>query len=206
MITVSDCAIAYKKLLDVRYEFHLGHKNKFHRLNLSFAQSEFLHLAGLHKLDDIAQLKRLKREVIFQRILSNPHEMESLFAKSRNYPELQERLLPLANLENLLDSEHLIFRFNSNQVPYTKIRADYIISGSLDVARIFIFLVSNLELSKCCSIFRQSAMDYTKNQTKFTILLKRKMRISDGRLLCEYIRPGYQIQSTTFPSNQNAAD
>lgn len=193
MVTVSDCATAYNKLLDVRYEFHLGHKNKLHQLELSFTQSEFFHLAGLHKLiDDTAQLRRLKREIIFQRILNNPVETESLLSKSLYYSELQDRLLPLVNLESLLDSEHLIFRYNSNQIPYSKIRADYLISGKLDVTDVFVFLVNNLELCKCCSIFCKNTLDYTKHQTKYTILLKRKVRQSDGELLYEYLRPGYQ--------------
>lgn len=193
MVTVFDCAIAYNKLLDVKYEFHLGHKNKLHRLELSFTQSEFFHLAGLHKLiDDTAQPRRLKREIIFQRILNNPVEMEALLSKSLYYSELQDRLLPLVNLEDLLDSEHLIFRYNSNQIPYSKIRADYLISGKLDVTDVFIFLVNNLELCNCCSIFCKNMLDFTKHQTKFTILLKRKIRQSDGELLYECVRPGYR--------------
>ena len=119
--------------------------------------------------------------------------METLLSKNLRYGELQDRLLPLMKLEEILDSEHLIFRYSSSRIPYSKIRADYIINGKLDDTEAFVFLVTNLENCSCCSIFCKNEVDYTKQQLKFSILLKRKIRQSDGKVLYEYIRTGYQV-------------
>lgn len=72
-----------------------------------------------------------------------------------------------------MDSEHLTFRYNSNQIPYSKIRADYLISGKLDVTDVFIFLVNNLELCNCCSKdhFLKASINALPNSIAFRTLL-----------------------------------
>lgn len=194
MVPVADCAFAFEKLLKFQYEFHLAHKRKVHLLNLTFDPSKFFHLAGLHKLLDINHLKRTRREEVFISILIKTDDMEKLFQKSAFYSDLQTRLVPFLHLEQLLVSDNLVFRYSRNNFPYSKIQADYIIKGRIEDSETFVFLVNNLECARCCSIFQKEKMDYTKQQQKFTVLLKRKFDKSKNNIVYEYRHPNYQDQ------------
>ena len=163
MISLYSVSLSYQKLLDIRYVYHLGHRHSFSSVELEFTASEFPHLAGLHKVADIAQFRSQKREKIFHSILSGNID-DSLLSKSRFISTIEGRLLALKNLENLLDSEHLIFHFCPMGKNYSQINADYVLNGISQEQNIYLFLIGNGETYHCCSIFPKTGMDYTKNQ------------------------------------------
>ena len=46
------CALAFQKLIDTQYEIIIGRKGQMSKIILNFSETEFVHLAGLHKLID----------------------------------------------------------------------------------------------------------------------------------------------------------
>ena len=46
------CALAFQRLIDTQYEIIIGRKGQMSKIILNFSETEFVHLAGLHKLVD----------------------------------------------------------------------------------------------------------------------------------------------------------
>ena len=65
MDLIKVCAEAFQALLIYEYHFVIGRKGKMKEFYLRFDKADFHHLLGLHKLKDIAQIQRGKREKIF---------------------------------------------------------------------------------------------------------------------------------------------
>ena len=104
------CASNFKKLMDYEYYFSIGRKGKLKEITLGFSDTDFHHLAGLHKLKDI-HIARANRSNLFQQILDGRITYNTL-TKSQFLPEIQSRLETLPKLESLLDENQLIFRYN----------------------------------------------------------------------------------------------
>ena len=132
------CAKAFEKLLDVQYHIVLGRKGKLVNLNILFEPKEFHHLIGLHKLHDL-RLARGNREKIFYEILAGKISMEDL-KKSRYYSEIQKRLEPFYKIENIFDSNKVVFRYNSKLQTFSLIEAEYLLSTPYENTDIYIFL------------------------------------------------------------------
>lgn len=60
MDLLAKCASNYQKLMDYEYHFTLGRKGKLVELVLKFSESDFHHLAGLHKLKGLHIARILK--------------------------------------------------------------------------------------------------------------------------------------------------
>lgn len=56
-----ESAKAFAKLKNIRYDLTIAHAGKLVELSIEFDNSHFHHIAGLHKLKDIDQL-RLRRK------------------------------------------------------------------------------------------------------------------------------------------------
>ena len=61
-------ASKFRKLIDTQYILTFGRKNKLTTLKLEFDESNFYHLAGLHKLRDLPDLRK-KASIIYDSIL-----------------------------------------------------------------------------------------------------------------------------------------
>lgn len=68
MDLLTQCAVNYQTLLNYEYCFTLGRKRKLIELILRFSESDFHHLAGLHKLKDL-HIARANRSTVFRQIL-----------------------------------------------------------------------------------------------------------------------------------------
>ena len=90
-------------------------------------------------------------------------------------------MLPL--LESMIDSNDTIFKYNSKVNAYSVIKADYIMKNNTEGKNVFLFLAQGKEKGKyfCRSFFPQDKMDYTKNQTSWTLLYKKKRILSTGK-------------------------
>lgn len=65
MDKLQNIALNYKKMLDRQYFFEIARKQKSIHFVLSFEKSDFIHLAGLHKLTDIAAIQGEPKKVTF---------------------------------------------------------------------------------------------------------------------------------------------
>lgn len=182
------CAKAFEHLLDTKYHIIIGRKVKLAELNLLFDPTEFHHLIGLHKLRDL-RLSKGNREKIFFQILNGSISIDHL-KKSRYFPMVEKRIEPLSQIESLLDSNNLIFRYNPNLQFFSLIEAEYLLSTPYKNTEIYIFLDrrSSSDIFFCRSFFPKEGKDYTKGQAIWTLLKKEKIALSTGTSIKQYVR------------------
>lgn len=182
-------AIAFKKLLPVKYRLFLGRKGKSFELVITFNPVDFFHLAGLQKLNNY-ELNRLPKGRILNSIL-NREITDSIFNNVASSDEILQRIKVFTQLETLLDDNNTaFFKFNA-KIAKSKIRADYMARGLLDGSQIvFSFFIKGDERNisdrgsyRVNSIFPLSKQDFSLGQTKYILLLKEKISANDKILL-----------------------
>lgn len=177
-------------MLDIAYHFVIARKGIQREFTLSFQKSDFHHIAGLHKLRDIFTAQHGSREELFDNVL-NETISQNLIQKSEFYGDSSSRLLTLCHLEEILDSENLIFKYNENVRVYSQIKSDFLIEGKVKELPVYLFLVSrndDMKNQMCRTFFPKSTIDYSYGQPKYTLLKKGKIRVSDGAVLYSYNR------------------
>ena len=174
-----ECAKNYEKLLSVKYNFTIARKGVVHDFSIIFQKSDFHHIAGLHKLRDIFDAQKGSREELYEAVLHG-RITQSLIEKSEFYSECSARLIPLSHLEEILDSDQLIFKYNENVRVYSQIKAEFLIEGNFENLPVYIFLGSrdgkNEENQMCRTFFPKTTIDYSYGQPKYTLLKKEKLR------------------------------
>ena len=110
------CAQEFQKLLPYEYRFTIGRKGKLVSFSITFEETDFHHLAGLHKLRDNARFTTGARNQIFKSILAGRLTLANA-QSSVFYHDIESRFEPLAHLESFLDSNELIFRYNESLNP-----------------------------------------------------------------------------------------
>ena len=135
---------------------------------------------GLQYLTDRPELVR-DRGKIFDAIKEHRITAEHL-ESSDLYYKITDRINRLPLLENMIDSNDTIFKYNQKRNTYSVIKADYIMKNQLEEKDVFLFLAESGEEGRyfCRSFFPQEKMDYTKNQASWTLLYKKKVTLSTG--------------------------
>jgi hypothetical protein len=191
MDLLQQCAQEFERLLEIEYHITAGRKGKTVAFTISFARSDFHHLAGLHKLRDNAKIGRGRRECVFLDILEGKLSLAQI-QRSAFYPEMEPRLIYLAHLEAFLDSNELIFRYNSKMQPFSKIEADYLLENRVEDTSVYLFLVrenqDDEEHHVCRTLFPKLKLDYTQGQPKYTLLRKEKRNLKTGEVSLQYDR------------------
>ena len=183
------CASNFKKIMDYEYYFSIGRKGKLKEITLGFSDTDFHHLAGLHKLKD-THIAHANRSAIFQQILNGSITYDTL-TKSQFLPEIQSRLEALPNLESLLDENQLVFRYNPQIYPHSSIQSEYLLKmgDGIILGITFLFLnQSEHGIYFCRSFFPMERSDYTKGQMQYTLLKKEKYNLKTQQSLVEYNR------------------
>lgn len=190
---ITTCINNYNRLLNTEYVILIGRKNKTCELKIHFDKQDFLHLAGLHYLSDIRQL-RGDREAKYNELLLGTipaHTIES----SIYYERIKARIEALSELPSLFESDTLIFRFNNSMSVFTKIRHDYLVEFiGYDIPR-YLFLREYKDKSfHGVSFFPEETIDYTKGETRWTILKVSKTDLSsaDSSPAVLYVNPSYK--------------
>ncbi|MDE6388354.1 MAG: hypothetical protein K2L82_11185 [Lachnospiraceae bacterium] len=188
-------ALNYKSLLDKYYIFEIARKQKIVQFMLTFDKADLNHLMGLHKLTDIAGLQSEHRKSkIFDRILKGDIS-EELIKRSRFYDKIYVRLDYLEKLEDILDSNQIIFKYMEKSNQISRIEADYLLQNAHQTDIIYIFLSERAKTEQtafpvmCCrSFFPMDKLDYTKNQPSYTLLKKIKVDAITGEKTVQYDR------------------
>ena len=185
---LQSCAKAFEHLLDFQYHIIIGRKGKSVELNILFDPTEFHHLVGLHKLHDL-RIARENRDKVFQQILTGNMSIDDL-KKSQYFPKIQKRIEPFIQIENFLDSNKLIFRYNQKLQTFSLIEAEYLLSTPYENTDIYIFLDRQKEPDYffCRSFFQKEEKDYTKGQAIYTLLIKEKINLRTEEKIIQYDR------------------
>ena len=85
------CADAFNKLFDIEYCCIIGRKGNTREFLLMFDAYHFHHLAGLHKLSDMPELRK-NRERVFKDVLSEKLTYE-MINKSVDFPDIESKLI-----------------------------------------------------------------------------------------------------------------
>ena len=98
------------------------------------------------------------------------------------YYKIAGRIHMFPLLEEMLDSNDTIFKYNGKLNTYSVIKADYIMKNEVKGKNMFLFLAEKETRGRffCRSFFPQDKMDYTKNQASWTLLYKKKVTLSTG--------------------------
>ena len=182
--------MAFEALLNYEYHFIIGRKGQLKEFYLNFDRSDFHHLIGVHKLRDIAQIQQGMRGKIFDKILRGEIS-EDLIKKSLYYGQMESRIVPLTSLEEMLDGNNLIFRYNEKIQKFSLIKAEYLLEGKADNIPVFLFLGKRNKDEKeqmCRTFFRIGDKDYTIGQPRYTLLRKEKKNILTGEVVVQYDR------------------
>lgn len=188
MDLLRECAVAFQRLLGYEYHFVIGRKGQTREFYVTFQTSDFHHIAGLHKLKDIAQIQQGMREKVFEKIISGKIS-QILIEKSEYYELIQGRLLLLRELENILDDNKTVFRYNEKANKFSLIKADYLLEGDIRMMPVYLFLGkrSNEEPNQMCrTFFGKGDKDYTQGQPRYTLLKKEKKDVQTGETVVQY--------------------
>ncbi len=182
MDKLQERAIAFRQLMDYQYVIKLGRKGQIYSFVIDFQKQDFFHLIGLQKLTDLRFLKR-SSEYIFNSCLKGKLTY-SMLEKSEYFDELGYRFDCFHLLESILDDNELIFKCNINSMRvYSNIKADYMLQNLKDELTFYIFTEkrSNADTQFCKSFFENSEKDYSRGQTKMTLLYKEKINKITGK-------------------------
>lgn len=179
MRNITDCINAFVPLLHTEYEIILGRKGVAVTIRLAFDKKDCFHLMGLQYLKDYPELNR-DRGKIFDELAEGVILVDKLEA-SVFYHKIKERINFLPLLEDILDSNDTIFRYNKKANIYSVIDADYLLKNNMESRNIFLFLSKKKDDTYFCrSFFPEEKMDYTRNQASWTLLYKRKINTETG--------------------------
>ncbi len=189
MADILQAAKAYKKILDVEYLVILGRKGKNLSLAISFEEHHFFHLAGLQYLKDLSRVLTESREQIFRRVLKETLQKQ-LFESSEFYHKIKDRIEYLIYLEQIMDSNETIFKYNPKLESFSVIQADFLMKNEVHARNVFAFLSEDKTNGKyfCRSFFPQADKDYSEGQAKWSLLYKKKVNKSTGQELVLYDR------------------
>ncbi|MGN0638870.1 MAG: PBECR4 domain-containing protein [Huintestinicola sp.] len=195
-----EAAENFRKLLDIKYDVLLGRKNREVEISIIFRPIDFHHLAGLQYIKDMPELK-CSREKVFQAI-RNDSALRMKISSSVFFADIRERLTALKQIEYLLDNNDLIFKYDYKKNKMSKMKADFLIQASdeeQEITYIFgehiakcTYMQNETKEVYCKSIFKKGNMDYSKFQSKFTVLKISKICISENKLLSSYVNPNYR--------------
>ena len=118
-------------------ELLLAEREKTVELVIGLFQIGLSSSDGAWKLKDL-RIAKQNRGSVFDEIIIGSTTYETL-AKSRYLPQIENRFEPLALIEQLLDDNRLVFRYNAKLNQFSLIEADYLLSTPLENSDIYNF-------------------------------------------------------------------
>lgn len=179
MRNIIDCVNAFLPLLNVEYEIILGRKGVSVTLRLGFDKKDCFHLMGLQYLEDRPELNR-DRGKVFDEIVAGRITIEQI-ESSDFYEKIEKRVDFLPLLEQMMDSNDTVFKYNKKANIYSMIDADYLMKNNMEGRNLYLFLSLGADGKYFCrSFFPEEKKDYTKNQASWKLLYKKKYNLSTG--------------------------
>ena len=196
-------AEGFHSLLDTQYHLIIGRKGKSVDITIEFKPIDFHHLMGLGKLKDL-RIATQNRESVFFGILNGTITYPSI-CKSRYIGQIENRFTPLSYIEQIFDSNKLIFRYNEKQNQFSLIEADYLLSTAFSGNDIYIFIKEKETVGRffCRSFFHKEKKDYTIGQPQYTLLFKEKITVSTGEKVIQYDRLTPKSDSAKISLQEN---
>lgn len=187
MNNIYDCVDSFTSLLDIEYHLILGRKGVLDSLQIVFNKKDCFHLMGLQYLTDRPNLSR-DRGKVFDEIKSRITTVKQI-ESSDFYYKIKDRVGMPPRLECIFDSNDTIFKYNQKKNVFSLIQADYLMQNRVENKNIYLFLSKNKDEQYFCrSFFPEGKMNYTKNQASWTLLYKKKIKVSTQEEVILYDR------------------
>lgn len=172
------------ELLDVRFRLIIGKKCKLYHVTISFVKEDFWHIVGNSIIDDIPQFK-MNKSKLFDNIICRDEEMSRILSVHPKFNNQQyiDRRRDFLHLKDALVSENAVFIIIDG-IRDSSIKSDFVLQCSLsDKQKYWIFLRDrsprlniNVQKEASCyaviSAFTNNDKDYSKSQSKCTVLYK----------------------------------
>ena len=186
MDKLKERAEVFNNLLNYKYNFVLGKKGVRTSICLSFSKIHFHHLIGLQNLTDRPQLRK-DRAKIFDQILNNELNYNHISSSSL-FGCIEKRFSSFIYIEQFLDSNTLIFKFNRRANPVSKMKAEYILENLINDFIAYVCIDKSDEVDEyfCRSFFPKEGIDYTAGHTSYTLLYKEKINILTQEKIIQY--------------------
>jgi len=119
--------------------------------------------------------------------------------------QIENRFTPLSYIEQIFDSNKLIFRYNEKQNQFSLIETDYLLSTAFSGNDIYIFIKEKETVGRffCRSFFPKEKKDYTIGQPQYTLLFKEKITVSTGEKVIQYDRLTPKSDSAKISLQEN---
>lgn len=153
MRNVLDCINAFIPLLSTEYELVLGRKGVSVTLRISFDKKDCFHLMGLQYLVDRPELSR-DRGRVFDEIADGTITIEKI-ESSDFYNKIEQRVHFLPLLEQMIDNNDTVFKYNKKANMYSMIEADYLMENNMENRNLFLFLSNDEGDNYFCRSFFQ---------------------------------------------------
>ena len=133
MDVIRECAVNYKKLLNIKYHFVISLRRTTKEITIDFDEKDFRHMSGLHYISDIHIEKNPQKVLsaiicgeISDEILESSDGYNKVHAEGRS---VKSRIDQLRYLEEYLDTSDYI-RIYEMQKFGSLIKADYFIEAT----------------------------------------------------------------------------
>ena len=157
-----DAANAWNDLHNISYILDIARKGVLTRIDSSFIDEDFPHLAGMQYARDVDFGIR-EAEYYGARLipaLLNKRIDDSKIEESRNWIKISGRLTAIINLQNTLDNEFCIVSFNKMKVrTFCQIEAKFLIKSMVSEDIYFLFLDERSGRYYCKSAFCKEFTD-----------------------------------------------
>lgn len=183
LMTSAQC---FAELTNIEYNITIGRKGVKYEFTVAFHPEDFHHLAGLHKLPDIPAV-RGSRERVFKNILNGKLTYKDIIT-STHFTQSDERLRHLCFLENFMDSNEIIFKYDKSKNPSSRINALYLLENTPQDTTLYFFIDKDSYGEKMvgCSFFPRKEKDYSILQPKMSLLYKKKTYMNTGIEIIQY--------------------
>lgn len=172
-----DAAIKWNSLQNTKYLLVLGHKKTTEYIDMTFRPEDFDHLSGMQYANDVdfgLHRNQYRGDKLVPALLSGKLD-DQLIEKSQSWQKISERLTAIIHLDDILDSEFSIYKFDRFKLPFhSDIKAVYCIYSETLQKGVFLFLDEENRCYYCKSVFEKDCRDYRTNQTRWTVLKKEK--------------------------------
>lgn len=184
----------FEELKSYKIEIIVGRKGKSEAFTIVFEDSDFHHLAGLHKLTDIVQVYKQNASIVFAKILTREICLSDLEASSF-YPLIQDRISILLSLKELFSNINSVFKFRKVMIPNSKIRWTYLLEFTYNATDSgYLFLEAYRAKPNnyvCVSNFKKN-IDYGLGQIKYTLLQAKAIHKISEEEEVWYKNPSYK--------------
>lgn len=167
-----EAAMVYKEMQEYKLSLTIGRKGKSENIEIIFDDSDFHHLVGLHKLQDINQVYKNNAKIVYEKIL-NEEIRYSDIEKSSFIDQIEDRLIIVGSFKTIFRNPSTVFKFRKVVIRHSRIRWKYLLEFDYENGTPAYLFLDEYRLKPgnhvCVSNFNKGT-DYGLQQIKYTLL------------------------------------